>query len=354
MAKTKPQLIDLSILSIIKFFLVVVFLFFVFYTRSIWAIVFVSLILTAALRPSVNRLATWKIPRTASVIAFLLILVGFLAFVVTSFIPLLVEQSSQFIENFPLYSQKLNQVFSSFNQLMPSFGEVENYSETLNELKIFFTPSASSVFSQVVGVFGGLVSFVLMIVLTFYLLIDETGVTQAVKFIIPEKYQSFSTELINKVQKKIAAWLKGQLILSFIVGLLVYVSLLILGVDYALILALLAFVGEFIPYLGPILAAVPAVFVAFVFSPILGLFVLIIFIAIQQAENHILVPKVMQHAVGLNPVISIIALLIGAKIAGLVGVVLAIPTVTAIGVIIKEIYANPESESPAYSDNGEV
>jgi predicted PurR-regulated permease PerM len=343
MSKIKPQLIDLSILSIIKFFLVLVFLFFIFYTRSIWAIVFVALILTAALRPSVNRLASWKIPRNVSVIVFLLVLVSFLAFIVSSFIPLLIEQSTQFFDNFPIYSQKINQGFSSLNQIMPSFPEVENYSETLTELKAYFTPSASSVFSQVVEVFGGLVSFVLMIVLTFYLLIDETGITQIMKFVVPGKYQPFLSDLINKIQKKIAAWLKGQLILSLIVSLLVYISLLILGVDYALVLALLAFVGEFIPYLGPILAAVPAVFVAFVSSPILGLFVLIIFIIIQQAENHVLVPKVMQHAVGLNPVISIISLLIGAKIAGLVGVVLAIPVVTAIGVLINEIYAKPEA-----------
>ena len=111
-----------------------------------------------------------------------------------------------------------------------------------------------------------------------------------------------------------------------------------LGVKYALVLALLAFLGEFIPYLGPVLAALPAILVAFIDSPLKALFVFIIFVIIQQVENHILVPKIMQKAVGLNPLISILALLIGARLGGVMGVILAIPITTAIIVIISEIF----------------
>jgi len=119
---------------------------------------------------------------------------------------------------------------------------------------------------------------------------------------------------------------------------MVYLGLLILGVKYALILALIAAIGEAVPYLGPIMTAIPAVFLAFVQSPIKALLVLILFILVQQLENHILVPKVMQKAVGLNPISSIIALLIGAKIGGIVGMILAIPVATAASVVIYEVW----------------
>jgi predicted PurR-regulated permease PerM len=122
---------------------------------------------------------------------------------------------------------------------------------------------------------------------------------------------------------------------------------LILDVEYALILALVAFICEFVPYIGPMIAAVAAIFVAFIESPLLALFVLVLFIVIQQAENHILVPRIMQQAVGLNPIISIIAVMIGFKLAGLVGIILAIPVATAIGLIAKELYSGTEFNAAA-------
>ena len=156
--------------------------------------------------------------------------------------------------------------------------------------------------------------------------------------IVPYKYHVFLSELINKIQKKISSWLKGQIVLSLLIGFFVFISMMTLGVKYALVLALLAFLGEFIPYLGPVLAALPAILVAFIDSPLKALFVFIIFVIIQQVENHILVPKIMQKAVGLNPLISILALLIGARLGGVMGVILAIPITTAIIVIISEIF----------------
>jgi predicted PurR-regulated permease PerM len=199
-----------------------------------------------------------------------------------------------------------------------------------------------SVFSTVAGIFGGIVSFFIVLVITFYMTVEESSMKRTVTFILPDKYQPFTLQLINKVQRKIGDWLKGQLVLCLIVGVMAYIGLLILGVNYALVLGLLAAVGEFIPYLGPTISAIPAIFLAFTQSPIKALFVLILYVLIQQVENNILVPKVMQKAVGLNPIISIIALLVGAKTAGLIGVVLAIPVATAISVIVRELWSTKE------------
>jgi len=116
-----------------------------------------------------------------------------------------------------------------------------------------------------------------------------------------------------------------------------FVGLWILGVKYALILALIAGITEFIPYLGPILGAIPAVFLAFTQSPILALFTAILFFIVQQLENNLLVPKIMEKAVGLNPIVSIVALMIGFSIDGVVGALLSIPIATAATVIIEDL-----------------
>ena len=339
MSQPQRQLVDLSILTIIKFFLVLIFLAFIYFTRQIWLIFFVALILAAAISPAVDRLMEWKIPRSVSVVVFFFIIIAFIGLVLSLLIPPLIEQVSQFSANLPAYSEKFSQLFTKLQSYYLSFGEGSSFTEVIEAFKQSVTPPAGSIFDKIFSFFGGVVAFIVMLVIAFYLAVEQDGLTRLTKFIVPESYQFFFIKVIQKIQGQIVNWLKGQLILSFLIGLMVYISLLILGVDYALILALVAFLGEFIPYLGPVLAAIPAVFLAFVASPILGIFVLILFIVIQQAENHILVPKIMQRAVGLNPVISIIALLIGAKLAGLVGVILAIPVTTALMVVIKEFYS---------------
>jgi predicted PurR-regulated permease PerM len=173
--------------------------------------------------------------------------------------------------------------------------------------------------------------------------VQEDSIKRTTRSLVPKRYQDFVVQLINKIQRKIGKWLKGQLILSLIIGVLSYLGLLILGVKFALVLALIAAIGEFIPYIGPVISAIPAIFLAFVQSPIKALFVLILFIVIQQLENHLLVPKIMQKAVGLNPIISVVALLIGFEVGGVIGAVLAIPVATAISIIIKEMFEEKET-----------
>ena len=140
------------------------------------------------------------------------------------------------------------------------------------------------------------------------------------------------------MQTKIGLWLRGQVILSFIIFCLTFLCLYILGVRYALVLALLAGLTEYIPYFGPFLGAIPAVFLAFTQSPVLALFVALIYYLIQLVENNIIVPKLMQKVVGLNPIVSIIVILTGYKIAGVLGAILAVPVSTAVGVFLRDLF----------------
>jgi predicted PurR-regulated permease PerM len=200
------------------------------------------------------------------------------------------------------------------------------------------TTSAGSIFETIKNFFGSLARFVIMIAITFYILIEEDSVKGFFRVAVPRDKQEFLTRLFVKIQTQIGSWLKGQLILSFIVSCFIFIILTILNVKYALVIALIAFAGEFFPYVGPLITAIPAVLLALIDSPVKAVLVIISFIVMQQIENHIIVPQVMKKAIGLNPLISIFALYIGARLAGVLGVVIALPAAATLIVTLEQIY----------------
>jgi predicted PurR-regulated permease PerM len=331
-------LIDLSIMSIVKFFLIVLFLFFLYLIKEVLALLFVALIFASAVDPWIDSMERIKFPRWLTILLIYIALFLIIFLVVYLLIPPLIEQFGQLVGSFPEYFDKLGFAYESVKNFSADHGILGDLDQGINAIKDNLAAAISSVFNTVFSVFGGIVSFFVILVITFYMTVEESAMKRTITFILPDKYQPFTLQLINKMQRKIGDWLKGQLILCLIIGLMSYVGLLILGVNYALILALVAAVGEFIPYVGPVISAIPAILLAFTQSPIKALLVLILYLIIQQLENNLLVPKVMQKAVGLNPIVSIIALLIGAKVAGLIGVILAIPVATALSVVVKEIW----------------
>ena len=337
MSHQNRQVIDLSIMSIVKFFFVVLILIFLWIIKEVLAILFVALILAAAFDPWVDGLEKIRFPRWLSILLIYIVIIAVFTLSIYLVIPPIVEQSAQLAENFPQYLDRATNYFNHAKTFFEEKGYLSQLNEGLASLSNTLSSSVDSVFSTVVGIFGGIVSLFVILVITFYMTVEEGNMKRTLTYVLPEKYQPFTLQLINKVQRKIGAWLKGQLILSLIIGVMSYVGLMILGVNYALVLALICAVGEFIPYLGPALSSIPAIFLAFTQSPLKALLVLCLYIVIQQMENHLLVPKVMQKAVGLNPIISIVALLIGVKIGGFVGILLAIPVATAVSVIIREI-----------------
>jgi predicted PurR-regulated permease PerM len=146
-----------------------------------------------------------------------------------------------------------------------------------------------------------------------------------------------------RVSTKVSAWLGGQLLLAAIIGTTAAVGLWLLGIPYFYVLALIAAIGEMIPVVGPLLAAIPAIAVALSVSPAAALFVAIFFIIQQQVENHVLVPKVMERQVGVSAVVVIVALLIGGSLLGIIGAILAVPTAAILQVLFEELA--PQSSS---------
>jgi predicted PurR-regulated permease PerM len=191
--------------------------------------------------------------------------------------------------------------------------------------------------TAVTGVFTGILAFLTILILTFYLLVESDTLFAGFARLFPRAERPRVEQAARQISTKVSAWLSGQLILGGTIGASSAVGLWLLGVPYFYVLAVVSAIGEMIPVVGPIFSAVPALAVAFTVSPKTALFVMVFFIVQQQIENHLLVPKVMERQVGVSPVTVIAALLIGGSLFGILGALLAVPTAAIIQVILQEV-----------------
>ena len=341
----RPIYINITAMAIIKIILIFILFYFLFLVREILAILFISLILASAFDPWVDWMQKRKIPRAVGILFIYLIMLAVLGSVIYLMIPPILEQVNELTENFPQIFDKIVSGFEVLKDYVAKHGILDNLKESIGTISSNMQSAIGGVFSTVSGIFGGIFAFFLILVITFYMVVEENAMKKIVWSIVPAKHQIYTMQLINRMQRKVGLWLRGQLILSLIIFILTYIGLLILGVKYALVLALIAGLTEFVPYLGPIIASVPAIFLAFTQAPMLAVFVAILYYIIQFVENNIVVPKLMQKVVGLNPIISITVLLIGFKIGGVPGAILSIPVATAIGVFVRDVFEHKSMES---------
>lgn len=335
--------INITTTAIFKIVAVIFILYFLFLIQDILAILFVALILSSAIDPWVDWMQNKKIPRPLGILFIYLAIFSLVGLIIYLIIPPIAQEFKDLAQNFPRYMERIISGFSILREYTAQHGILENMKDSLGSIGTQLQKSAGNIFSTVSGIFGGIFSFFLVLVLTFYMVVEENAIKKLVWSVVPGKHQVYTMHLVNRMQQKIGLWLRGQMILSLIIFLLTYIGLTIIGVEYALVLALIAGLAEFVPYLGPTIGAIPAVFLAFTQSPMLALFTAGLYYIIQIVENNILVPKIMQKAVGLNPIVSISALLIGFKVAGVVGAILSIPVATAVSVFIKDVFDHKEA-----------
>lgn len=330
--------LDISTGSIIKVLIVIFLVWILYLIREVVAILLFAFILVSILEPAVEWLRAKKVPKTLSVVLVYLVLLAIFALILALIIPPISNQIDQISTNFPVYWQKFNLEFRNISQFLNQYGAGQEIENAFKNLKYNIPQTTSGVFSQVGNFLAGLFSIFIVLVITFYVLAEENATKRIFRSMLPSQYLPYVYQIFNRIQDKLGLWLRGQIILSFIVGLMVYLGLLFLGVKYALILGIIAGLLEFIPYLGPTFSGVLGVLLTFFQSPINALLVLILYIVIQVLENNILVPNIMRRAVGLNPVISIVALLIGGSLGGVIGAILAIPVATALSVFAQDFF----------------
>jgi predicted PurR-regulated permease PerM len=293
--------------------------------NGIIIIVFVSYIIMAALSPVSDFLVLKRVPRILAVLIPFAITIAILLLLIFPLVPFIISQIQLLLDNLPKYTDKVAKTF--------------NFHVDATSIQNFFESEISSISKNALNftskIFSGFFSILTVFVISFYLMLERGLLKKHFIMLFPKKHQDQALDTVSKIESKIGLWVRGQMVLSFTIGACTWIGLTILGLPFALPLGLMAGLLEIVPTIGPIISAIPSVIVALTISPGLAISVIIFYILLQALENNLLVPKIMEKAVGLNPIVIIIGVLIGSKFLGIIGALLAVPFIAMVSIVIK-------------------
>lgn len=314
-----------------------------------------SLFLAAAFSPAVNRLEKWRIPRGIGIILLFFLVFGFLVFLVVKLVPIIADQLGQIAKSLEEWirniyfmtdeggsdlRQKVQEFLSGFLGNTNSEQIFRTIVDNIDQLGSRLSDFADKGLQIILGTVGFAFEFVLILLLTFFLVVDRKNMGEFFQSLFPVRHQAYLTEKLHLVQIKIGEWVHGQIMLFFIIGTIAYISLQIIGVKYALTLAMVFGIAEFLPYLGPILSFLISAPIAFNESITSGLALVVFCIGLQFVEGNFIVPLVMKRSVGLPPVVTIIALIAGASFSNIInpilGMILAVPVATILSIFVRD------------------
>lgn len=342
--------VHISARTLVKFGLFISIVFALYFLRDLVVILLMSAVFATSIEPITAWLQKYRIPRAVSVFSMFAITISTFFSIVYLFIPIISQEITGFINAIPKILDSIN-VFGTdvsgsdgLKMLIGGEGTKLTGADILGAFREV-APAGEGSGTTANAFFSTLTKLVLITVISFYLAVQERGIEQFLRVLTPKKQEKYVISLWIRSQQKIAKWMQGQLVLAVIIGVLVYLGLSVLGVPYALLLAILAAVFELIPLFGPILAMVPGILIAFsqgstnidVSSGTLALIVAVFYLIVQQLENQLIYPLVVKQVVGVNPLIVIISLLIGAKLAGFWGLLLAVPVAAALMEFVDDI-----------------
>ncbi len=335
------QQVDISTVSVFRA-LLLVFAFVLFYLLSdVVLILLFAIVVASAVSPFVTWFEKRGLPRLGGVLLLYAVVILLVVVLSTLVVPSVSSDLSNLTTYLPKVTQQISTSLDTVQQNSSKYfdfvGEIQNLAGVLAGYLQQFSQSALSL---VVSAFGGLFSFVAVIVISFYLSIQRKGIENFLSAVVPERYETYIVDLWKRVEVKVGYWLQGQLLLGLIMGLLVYVGLSLLKVKFALIFAILIMILEIVPVAGPVLAAIPAILMAFLQDPSLAIWVMLFYIVVQQFESHVLVPIVIGKTTGLNPVVVILAILVGFHLAGVLGALLGVPMATIIVEVLDDMARN--------------
>ncbi len=311
--------------------LIVVGVYLFWILRDLALLVLTSIIIASAIEPGVAFFIRYSIPRFVSALLVYVLVFGAIFSILYFFFPPIISDAAGFLTAMPRYLDTINITAPLSNitntvSVVSSQSQAQSYIQTLISLQSLFTSSSGSVLQLLITFFGGIFSLVLVIVLSFYFALQDTGVDDFIRLVMPVKYEEYYVDLWKRSQKKIGLWMQGQILLSVIVGVLVYLGLLIIGVPYALLLAVFTAMVEIIPVFGSIIAGVVAVIVGFSDGGVaIAAIVAGLYIVVNQFESNLIYPLIVKKIVGIPPLLVIVALIAGYTLAGFLGAILSVP-----------------------------
>lgn len=275
------------------------------------------------LNPTVNRLVRIKIPRGLSLVVIYLIMFAALSLTIAAIIPTLIAQTTIFVSGFPAYIDNIG-VFGNYTERI-----ISQSIESVSTLP-------SSIGRLIISAFSNALTVFTIFIFSYYLIMERPKLKQKLLEFMGDEKGGEVYKIVSSVETKLGGWARGQFLLMFLIWISSYIGLLALGVPFALPLSFLAGLFELIPNFGPVLSAIPAVIIGFGISPFTGIAVLALYFLIQQVENYIFVPKVMEKSVGINPLIILLAITIGFRLGGIPGIIVSVPIIINLQVMWQE------------------
>jgi predicted PurR-regulated permease PerM len=322
-----PRKIEISHRTIVFTVIFLLVLWLLYFLRGVLVLLFLALILMAALNPLVDRLERWRLPRALAIALIYLLIFTVIGLAIWGVIPSLVNQTQNLASRFPSYLESLRWlgvdkqvVYNQLNQLTEKLGVI-----------------SGGIIRTFVSFFQNLINIVVLLVISFYLLLERKNLGRYLLRFFGDNAEKTGTRVMDQIEKRLGGWIRAEILLMIIIGLLTFIGLTLLGIDYALPLAILAGFLEIIPNIGPFISAIPAVLVGLIISPLMALAVAALYFLVQQIENNFIVPQLMAKECGINPLITIIALIAGFKLGGMIGAILAVPVILLIEIILAEV-----------------
>ncbi len=335
--------IEISSSTILRTIFILLLLWFLFLIRDILILVFLALIIVSAIDPIVDWCQKKRVPRSLAVLVIYILAISIVGTAISFLVAPIASEIRGLGENFPNLVEKFSGYFRGVQDYATSHNFQQQISNFSGNITDSFSQVGTNIFSGTVSFIGGIFSFLVVLSVAFYMSVEEKGVKKFFASIAPAEHGEYVAGLVDRIQFKMGRWLLGQMALMVIIFAIDYIGLLVIGAPYALVLAIMAGLLEIIPYVGPIVSAIVAASVSFLHGPVTGILVLALFAVAQQLEGYVIAPLVMKKAVGLNPVVVILSLLIGAKLGGVMGVIIAVPVATMVSEVAGDLVRKPES-----------
>ena len=324
MKEDHKHFISISPKSVALFTLIPLGLFFLWFVRDIIFSLLIGFILMSALKPGVVLLTKRKIPRTGAVFIVYITFILLFTLLISLIIPPIIYETTNLIKSLP----------SIIEDIAP---QLRGYVDVKN-LTSYIPSVTNNIVDIIFGVFSNTIFVVTTLFFGLYFLLEEDLFQDFICRYCPESQSDRIVAILHKAEERMSSWFWGEITLMTVVGVMTYIGLKIIGIKYALPLAVLAGLLEIVPNIGPIISAIPAVIIGLSVSPLTGLSTTALYIIIQQLENSLIVPYIMKKAVGLNPILTLIALLIGGRIGGVLGVLLSIPLLLFAETVFSDIF----------------
>ncbi len=311
--------------------------------------VFTSIVLASAIEPGTRWFMRRKIPRVAGIIAIYICVMSVFASIIFYVVPSALVDLAKILNSVPKYITTADVWktlhLQSIKPLLTDVPKTLPLSDIVSAVSAPFIDLSGGFLDVLSGIFGGVAQVLLVVVLTFYFAVQPNGIANFLRVVTPVGKETYILDVWNRTQMRIGKWMQGQLLLCVIVAILIFLPLAIFRVEHALLFALLAFVFEIIPIFGMVLAALLAFIIQAPDAGLTsGLWIVAVFLGVQQFEAQLIYPLVVQKIVGIPPLLVIIALIAGGELAGFMGIILSIP----VSVVLMEIFNDMRKQKDVF------